>query len=218
MSDSNSKPERSLGLNLGLWDRMTSWQEAVEIVRAADELGYDYVSLPESFGRDGFILCDRLLAATNRIKVNLGLANVFSRSPAVLAQATASLDELSGGRFVLGLGSSTPNLVEGWHGLQYGQPLLRTRETIDLCRRIWRRDKSPYEGRIFKAGGVKMSFAPPSGELPIWHGALLDKSMQLCGEMADGWIPNLLPIEGIASGSIRPIRSDSQYQKADKRC
>lgn len=199
MSQSGLKPRR-LGLNLGLWDRMTNWPEAVEIVRLAEELGYECVSLPESFGRDGFTLCDRLLAATSRIEVNLGLANVFSRSPAVLAQTAATLDELSGGRFILGLGSSTPNLVEGWHGLRYNRPILRTRETIELCQRIWRQDKTPYEGQIFKAGGVKMSFAPASGSVPIWHGALLEKSMQLCGEMADGWIPNLLPVEGIAPG------------------
>lgn len=200
MSDHRDGTQRPLGLNLGLWDRMTSWAETIEIVRLAEELGYECVSIPESFGRDGFTLCDRMLAATSRIKVNLGLANVFSRSPAVLAQTAATLDELSGGRFILGLGSSTPNLVEGWHGLRYEKPLQRTRETIDLCRRIWSRDRSPYHGSIFRAGGVKMTFAPTSESIPIWHGALLENSMKLCGEMADGWIPNLLPVDGIAPG------------------
>jgi alkanesulfonate monooxygenase SsuD/methylene tetrahydromethanopterin reductase-like flavin-dependent oxidoreductase (luciferase family) len=185
-----------LGLNLGLWDRMTNWDEAVEIVRLADELGYHSVSIPESFGRDGFTLCDRLLAATKNIHVCFGLANVFSRSPAVLAQTAATLDELSGGRFILGLGSSTPNLVEGWHGLNFEKPLLRTRETIEICHRIWDRDRSPYDGKIFKAEGVKLSFEPVRKRIPIWHGALLDKSLALCGEKADGWFPNLLPMAG----------------------
>jgi alkanesulfonate monooxygenase SsuD/methylene tetrahydromethanopterin reductase-like flavin-dependent oxidoreductase (luciferase family) len=196
MSDAVSR----LGLNLGLWDRMTTWDEAVEIARFADQLGYHSVTLPESFGRDGFTLCDRLLAATENIQVCLGLANVFSRSPAVLAQTAATLDELSGGRFVLGLGASTPNLVEGWHGLSFDRPLQRTRETIELCRRIWRRDRSPYQGHVFQAGGVKLGFEPLRESIPIWHGALLEKSLRLCGELADGWIPNLLPEEGIAAG------------------
>lgn len=189
-----------LGLNLGLWDRMTSWEQVIDIVLLAEELGYHSVGLPESFARDGFTLCDRLLAATSEINVYLGLANVYSRSPAVLAQTAATLDELSGGRFILGLGSSTPNLVEGWHGLEFRQPLQRTRETMTLCRKIWDRDRSPFEGQIFKTGGVKLGFAPVRQRIPIWHGALLEKSLQLCGELADGWIPNLLPVEGIAEG------------------
>ncbi|MFK8019744.1 MAG: LLM class flavin-dependent oxidoreductase [Pseudomonadales bacterium] len=188
-----------LGLNLGLWDRMTSWDEAVEIARLADELGYHSVSIPESFGRDGFTLCDRLLAATTNIHVCLGLANVFSRSPAVLAQTAATLDELSGGRFILGIGSSTPNLVEGWHGLQFAKAMQRTRETIEICHRIWDRDRSPYEGQIFKTGGVKLSFTPVRNRIPIWHGALLSNSLKVCGTHADGWMPNLLPENGFES-------------------
>lgn len=189
-----------IGLNLGLWDRMTSWEEVIDIVLLAEELGYHSVGLPESFARDGFTLCDRLLAATSEINVYFGLANVYSRSPAVLAQTAATLDELSGGRFILGLGSSTPNLVEGWHGLEYSQPLQRTREAIALCRKIWDRDRTAFDGKIFKTGGVKLGFEPLRKRIPIWHGALLENSLKLCGELADGWIPNLLPIEGIAAG------------------
>jgi alkanesulfonate monooxygenase SsuD/methylene tetrahydromethanopterin reductase-like flavin-dependent oxidoreductase (luciferase family) len=195
-----SKKNLPLGLNLGLWDRMTSWENTVEIVRLAEELGYASVSIPESFGRDGFTLCDRLLAATERIDVCLALANVFSRSPAVLAQTAATLDELSGGRFILGLGSSTPNLVQGWHGLEYSKPLQRTREAIDICHRIWARDRSPYEGEIFRVSGVKLGFTPVRESIPIWHGALLDRALQLCGEKADGWIPTLVPVDAIAPG------------------
>ena len=189
-----------LGLALNLWDRMTTWPETVEIVRCADELGYEVVVLPESFGRDGFTLCDRLLAATERIQVCLGIANTFSRSPAVLAQTAATLDELSGGRFVLGLGASTPNLVEGWHGLRYERPLRRMRETIEICRRIWARDRSPYQGEIFRVEGVKLAFTPLRERVPIWIGALLPRSLELCGELADGWLPTLLPVECIEAG------------------
>ena len=201
MSESNTgEKELPLGLNLGIWDRMTSWDEVIEIARLADELGYDCLAIPESFGRDGVTLCDRLLAATSRIKVCFGIANVFSRSPAVLASTAATLDELSGGRFVLGLGGSTPNLVEDWHGLEFKTPLARTREAIAICHKIWARDPSPFEGKIFRTGGVKLTFKPLRDKIPIWQGAVLEKGLQACGEVADGWIPANLPAECISWG------------------
>jgi alkanesulfonate monooxygenase SsuD/methylene tetrahydromethanopterin reductase-like flavin-dependent oxidoreductase (luciferase family) len=179
---------------------MTTWDQALDIARLADELGYDCVMIPESFGRDGVSLCDRLLAATENINVCFGIANVFSRSPAVLASTAATLDELSGGRFILGLGGSTPNLVEGWHGLTFKAPMARTREVIAMCHRIWSRDRSPFEGEIFRAGGVKLSFEPLRERIPIWNGALLERGLQVCGELADGWIPANLPAECIGWG------------------
>lgn len=210
-----------LGLALNLWERSTPWSEAIEIVRAAEQAGFDVVSVPESFGRDGFTLCDRLLAATSEIRVLFGVANPFSRSPAVLAQTAATLDELSGGRFVLGLGGSTPNLVEGWHGLAFGAPVRRLRETIEMCRRIWRRDRSPYEGRIFRAGGVKLGFEPVRERIPIWLAALLPRSLELAGELADGWLPTLSPVacigpgrEAIARGASRAGRDAAEVTVA----
>ena len=201
MSIEQSEKQRiPLGLNLGIWDRLTSWKNALEIARFADELGYDYLMIPESFGRDGVTLCDRLLAATNNINVCFGIANVFSRSPAVLASTAATLDELSGGRFTLGLGGSTPNLVQGWHGMHFEAPLARTRETIAICRKIWSRDPSPFEGRFFNTGGVKLSFEPLRQNIPIWQGAVLERGLEVCGELADGWIPGNLPREGVAWG------------------
>lgn len=189
-----------LGVNLGLWDRMTRWEEVIEIARLADELGYDCLLIPESFGRDGVSLCDRLLAATSRINVCFGIANVFSRSPAVLASTAATLDELSGGRFILGLGGSTPNLIEGWHGLEFKMPMARTRETIAICHKIWARDRSPFEGQIFRTGGVKLSFQPLRAKIPIWHGAVMEKGLLTCGELADGWIPANIPAECVGWG------------------
>lgn len=189
-----------LGLALNLWERMSTWQDTLEVVRLADELGYHTVVVPESFGRDGVTLCDRMLAATSRIHVCLGIANVYSRSPALLAATAASLDELSGGRFTLGLGASTPNLVEGWHGLRFGRPLRRMRETLEICRRVWARDKTPYAGEIFRTGGVRLGFRPVRERVPIWLGALLPRSLELAGELADGWLPTLVPLEAVAEG------------------
>ncbi len=192
-----------LGLALRLWDRTTTWDQVVEIVRFADELGYDQVSVTESFGRDGFSLADRLLHATSNIKVCVGIANVFSRTPALLAMTAATLDEASGGRFVLGLGASTPNLVEGLHGLTFKEPMQRMRETIELTRKVWARDPSRYDGKIFRAGGVKLGFAPLRERIPIWMGSLLPHSLALCGELADGWTPTMSPKQCLGPGAER---------------
>ena len=202
MSAERSAPSGAarLGLALNLWDRMTSWAQTLEIARAAEQAGFGVVVIPESFGRDGFTLCDRLLAATERIHVCFGIANVFSRSPAVLAQTAATLDELSGGRFILGLGGSTPNLVEGWHGLKFEKPLVRLRETIEMARRIWRGDRSPFAGEVFRAGGVKLGFTPLRSEVPIWLATLLPRSLELTGELADGWMPTLSPVDVVGAG------------------
>ena len=84
--------------------------------------------------------------------------------------------------------------------MEYARPLQRTRETIDICHRIWARDRSPYDGEIFKVSGVKLGFTPLREQIPIWHGALLENSLRLCGEKADGWIPTLVPVDAIAPG------------------
>jgi alkanesulfonate monooxygenase SsuD/methylene tetrahydromethanopterin reductase-like flavin-dependent oxidoreductase (luciferase family) len=186
-----------LGVQFSAWERMTSFADVVEIARLADDLGYAHVTVSESFGRDGVVIADRLLAATSGLEVCFGLANPFSRSPGVLAATAATLDELSGERFVLALGMSTPNLVEGWHGLRFERPLQRMRETVEMCHRAWRRDKAPYEGEVFRAGGVRLGFEP-SRPVPIWSGALLGKSLALTGELFDGWIPGLMPYEHVA--------------------
>lgn len=189
-----------LGLNLSAWERMTSWDHVLDIARLADDLGYANLTVSESFSRDGIVLADRLLAATSDIQVCFGLANPFSRSPGVLAAAAATLADLSGGRFVLALGTSTPNLVEGWHGLTFERPLQRMREAVEMCHRIWRRDKTRYEGEIFRAEGVRLGFEPEHGPVPLWSGSLLAKSLELTGELFDGWIPGLMPLEHIAWG------------------
>jgi alkanesulfonate monooxygenase SsuD/methylene tetrahydromethanopterin reductase-like flavin-dependent oxidoreductase (luciferase family) len=191
-----------LGLQFSAWERMTTFAEVIEVAKLADDLGYAHVTISESFGRDGVVIADRLLAATSGIEVCFGLANPFSRSPGVLAATSATLDELSAGRFVLALGTSTSNLVEGWHGLKFEQPLQRMRETVEMCHRAWNRDKEPYNGKIFKAAGVRMGFEPMR-HTPIWSGALLGKSLELTGEVFDGWIPGLMPLEHVAWGLER---------------
>lgn len=192
-----------LGLVLALWERSggkDAWARACETVRAADRLGYDSVWLTESWNRDPVTLLTHLATQTTRIQLGFGVLNVFSRSPAVLANTAATLDELSGGRVILGLGTSTPNVVRGWHGLAYERPLQRLRETIDICRLAWRRERVNYKGKVFATGGVRLGYQPLRERIPIHLASLRPQSLLLCGELADGWIPTLYPLDGIAAG------------------
>lgn len=196
-------PLPRLGLVLALWERMGGkdpWAQACETVRGADRLGYDSVWLTESWNRDPVTLLTHLATQTAKIQLGFGVVNVFSRSPAVLANTAATLDELSGGRVILGLGTSTPNVVGGWHGLHYEKPLTRLRETIDICRLAWRRERVNYNGQIFQTGGVRLGYQPLRERIPIHVASLRPKSIALTGELADGWIPTLYPLDGIAAG------------------
>ncbi|HEY8516616.1 MAG TPA: LLM class flavin-dependent oxidoreductase [Candidatus Binatia bacterium] len=195
-----------LGLVLAFWERSGGkdpWAQACETVRAADRLGYDSVWLTESWNRDPITLLTHLAGQTSRIGLGFGVLNVFSRSPAVLANTAATLDELSGGRVMLGLGASTPNVVAGWHGLKFDKPLQRVRETIEICRLIWRRERVHYKGRIFSLEGVRLGYQPLRERIPILLASLRPKSIELCGELADGWIPTIYPLDGIAAGRAR---------------
>ena len=206
---STASPLPRLGLVLALWERSggkNAWAQACETVRGADRLGYDSVWLTESWNRDPVTLLTHLATQTERIQLGFGVVNVFSRSPAVLASTAATLDELSGGRVILGLGTSTPNVVTGWHGLSYEKPLRRLRETIDICRLAWRRERVNYKGEIFQTSGVRLGYQPLREHIPIHLASLRPKSIELTGELADGWIPTLYPLDGIAAGRAHIAR------------
>jgi len=212
-SDSPAATRRPrLGLVLALWERAASgtsreaWARVVETTRGAERLGYDSVWLTESWNRDPVTLLTALAGATERIGLGFGILNVFSRSPAVLANTAATLDELSGGRVILGIGASTPNVVAGWHGVKYSRPLARMRETVEICRRIWRRERVNFRGEIFSLAGVRLGYAPLREAIPIHVAALRPKSLELTGEIGDGWIPTLYPLDGIAAGRAHIAR------------
>lgn len=166
----------------------------VEGARLADRLGYELALVPEAWGRDALVVLAHLAGQTERIGLGTGIVNVFSRSPAVLGMATATLDELSGGRMVLGLGTSGPGVIEGWHGLKNERPLQRLQETIDIVSKVLRRDRSAYEGKCFTlAPGFAMRFKPPRAQVPVYLASLSAASIRLAGRKAQGWLPYLLP-------------------------
>jgi F420-dependent oxidoreductase-like protein len=165
--------------------------------RLVDDLGYDTIFVPESWARETFSTLGWLAANTSRVKLGPGVANVFSRTPSLIAQAIATLDDISGGRAVLGLGTSGPGVIENWHGMKFERGLRRTREAVEIIRLALAGSRVEYEGEIFKLHNFRLGFKPPRQRIPIYIGSLGPKNNAQTGQIADGWIPIWLPLEGI---------------------
>ncbi len=170
------------------------WDAIVEHVRAADRLGFDSVWLGEAWGYELFTSLADLARETSRIKLGAGVANVFSRSPAVIASTAATLDERSGGRMLLGLGTSGPQVIEHWHGLRYEKPLRRLREYTEIINTIIAREPLNYAGELFHLErGFTIRFRPPRPHIPIYIASLTPRSIRQTGEIADGVLPTYWP-------------------------
>jgi F420-dependent oxidoreductase-like protein len=172
--------------------------EVGEFARAADDLGYHSIWMAEAWSLDAFMILTSLVPHTTRIGLGTSIVNVYSRTPALIGQSVATLDALSDGRAILGLGASGPQVVEGWHGVPYRKPLQRTRETVDIVRTILRRERLVYDGEIFHLGmGLKLINHPVRAEVPIVVASLGPKNVELTAEIADGWMPTLYsPTQG----------------------
>lgn len=173
-----------------------AWDQVVEKVKLADQLGYDSVWIGEAWGYDVFTSLADLVRVTKRIKLGTGIANVFSRSPGVIASTIATLDERSGGRMLLGLGSSGAQVIEHWHGVPFEKPLRRLREYTEIINMILRREKLLYSGELFHLErGFKLQFRPLRSHIPIYIAAITPKSLEQSGEIADGVLPVYWPKE-----------------------
>jgi F420-dependent oxidoreductase-like protein len=156
----------------------------------AEELGFETVWVGESWGHEAFTLLSHMAAVTERIQLGTGIVNVFSRSPALVAQTVASLDELSEGRAILGLGTSGANVVEQWHGIPYQRPVERMKEYVEIVRLILRGERLEYHSGLFDLQrGFRLPFKPHRQEVPIYLATLAGRSLRLTGELADGWLP-----------------------------
>jgi F420-dependent oxidoreductase-like protein len=180
-----------LGLNLP-YEGSLAFPEAVELAQRAEALGFESVWMPEAYGTDAISILGALAARTQRIQLGTGIVNVFSRTPALLAQTAATLDLISDGRFILGLGTSGYQVVTGWHGIPFDRPLLRMRETMAIVRQVLRRDRLLFDGQIFHLDkGLKLLAHPVRDTVPIYLATLTPGGLRLTGELADGWIPTL---------------------------
>ncbi len=186
-----------LGLNLGYWGAKPV--DPVPLAREAERLGYHSLWTAEAWGSDAVTTLTWVAARTDRIKVGTAIMQIPARTPANTAMTAATLDALTGGRMILGLGASGPQVVEGWHGILYGKPLKRTREYVEIVRAIWERRKSlEYRGEHYSipiAGGtglgrpLKLIFHPLRRRIPIYLAAIGPKNIALAAEIADGWLP-----------------------------
>jgi F420-dependent oxidoreductase-like protein len=167
----------------------------VDFVVEADRLGAHSVWVPEAWGQDALTPLAYLAARTTNIRLGSGIVQIGARTPANLAMAAGSLQALSGGRFLLGLGTSGPQVMEGWHGVRFTSPLAATRETVEIVRQVAAGDKLDHHGRVYDLplpggpGRPMRSMLPPA-PVPIYIAALWPKNLALTGEIADGWIGN----------------------------
>jgi F420-dependent oxidoreductase-like protein len=173
----------------------------IRAARMAEELGYDSIWIPEAWAYEQFQLLSEIALATSRIKVATGIANVFSRSAGLLAMSAATLDEISEGRAILGLGTSGKAVVENFHGVPYRKPLTRLAETIGICRALWRGERlTPELSTLFDARHFKLEMTPRRPTIPIYVASLQEKAIGEIGRLADGWLPTFWPYRHLDDG------------------
>jgi F420-dependent oxidoreductase-like protein len=211
-----------LGVNLGYAPPGTNPAELVPIVHMAEALGYDSAWAAEAWGTDAVSVLGWLGASTTRIKIGSAIMQIPGRSPANTAMTAATLDLMSGGRFILGLGTSGPQVVEGWHGQAWGKPLVKTREYVEIVRAALRRDvvehhgehyRIPYDGPDATGLGkpLKLMVRPLRADIPIYLAAMAPKNVALAAEIADGWLPLFVHPERFADAfgeSLTGARDD----------
>ena len=178
-----------------------------DYVGAADEAGVEAVFVPETWGRDAFSTLVQLAERTERIRLATGIVNVFSRSPAALAQHFATLDELSGGRAIVGLGTSGPQVVEHFHGVQFGRSATRLREVVQIVRMLLAGKPLRFEGTLFRLErGFTLRFTPARRPPPIYLATFRPAGVTLTADLADGWMPMMIPIDRLA-GEVERFRA-----------
>jgi F420-dependent oxidoreductase-like protein len=183
-----------LGLTIGFAPPGTNPAELVELACEAERLGYDSAWAAEAWGTDAVTVLSWLGARTATLKLGAGIMQIPARSPAMTGMTAATLDLLSGGRFLLGLGTSAPPVAEGWHGQEFGKPLVRTREYVEIVRSVLRREPLEHHGVHYDVplGGhrpLKLMARPLRAEVPIYLAAIGAKNVALAVEIADGWLP-----------------------------
>ena len=194
-----------LGLHIGYWGLGLSAQDQLELVREAERVGFDSVWSAEAYGSDAARLLAWIAAQTERIRIGSAIFQIPARSPAMCAMTAATLDHLSNGRMILGIGASGPQVAEGWHGQRFARQLQRTREYIEIVRMALARERVVYDGEIYKlplpdgpGKALKLTISTVQERIPIYLAALGPKNTQLAGEIADGWIPTLFSPEHVA--------------------
>ena len=185
-----------LGVSIGYWGMGIGPADQLAVARAAEAMGYDSIWTAEAYGSDAATVLAWLAASTSRIKLGAGILQIPARSAAMTAMTAATIDQLSGGRFLLGLGSSGPQVSEGWHGVRFGRQLQRTREYVAVVRMALEHQKVEFHGETMDlplpdgpGKALKLTIHPAQKRIPIYLAVLGPKNVALAGEIADGWLP-----------------------------
>ena len=199
-----------LGVNVGYWGIGPTAEEQRDLVQEAERLGYDSVWAAEAYGSDAATVLAWLAGQTERIRLGSSIFQMPARSPAMTAMTAATIDQISGGRFMLGLGPSGPQVSEGWHGQRFARQLQRTREYVEVVRKALGRERLEYHGETIElplpdgpGKALKLMIAPVQERIPIYLAAIGPKNIALTGEIADGWLPIFFSPEHVAE--FRPL-------------
>src|SRR5918998_4551747 len=185
-----------LGLHLGYWGLGVSEQDQLKMVREAEAAGYHSAWAAEAYGSDTATVLAWLAGQTETIKLGAGIFQMPARSPAMTAMTAATLDNLSNGRMLLGIGSSGPVVAEGWHGQRFAKQIQRTREYVTVVRKALARERLEFHGETIDlplpdglGKALKLTISPVQEQIPIFLAAIGPNNTKLAGEVADGWIP-----------------------------
>src|SRR5258705_5047061 len=191
-----------LGLHIGYWGVGLTADEQLKLVREAESLGFDSVWSAEAYGSDAATVLAWLAGQTEKIKLGSAIFQMPGRTPAMTAMTAATIDQISDGRMLLGIGSSGPQVAEGWHGQPFAKQLQRTREYVEILRKALARERLEYEGDSYvlpipdgPGKALKLMIAPVQERIPIYIAAIGPKNTALTGEIADGWIPTFFSPE-----------------------
>jgi F420-dependent oxidoreductase-like protein len=209
-----------LGLHIGYWGLGLTAPQQLELVLEAERLGYDSVWTAEAYGSDAATILAWLAQATSTIKLGSAIFQMPGRSAAMTAMTAATIDQLSDGRMLLGIGSSGPQVAEGWHGQRFARQLQRTREYVAVVRMALARERVAFDGETLQlplpdgpGKALKLTIASVQERIPIYIAAIGPKNTTLAAEIADGWLPTLFSPEHV--GEFRPLLEEGFARAGD---
>src|SRR3954452_9064787 len=217
-----------LGVHIGYWGLGLTAADQLAIVQEAEQVGYDSVWTAEAYGSDAATILAWIAGQTERIKLGSAIFQIPGRSAAMTAMTAATLDQLSGGRMLLGIGTSGPQVAEGWHGQRFGRQLQRTREYIDVVRMALARERVEYHGETLElplpdgpGKALKLTIGTVQERIPVYLAAIGPNNTRLAGEIADGWLPFMFSPEHagelvglLEEGASRAERSLDDFEIA----
>jgi alkanesulfonate monooxygenase SsuD/methylene tetrahydromethanopterin reductase-like flavin-dependent oxidoreductase (luciferase family) len=202
---------RKLAISLN-WSENFNLKGLIERAKIADAARIHSIWVAETWGYDALTMLTAFAEHTSKIQLATAIVNIYSRTPAALAQHFGTLDKLSNGRMIMGLGTSSPQVIEHFHGVKFNPPLTRLKETVEIINLLLAGNALNYDGKLFKLSrGFKLRFEPARKHIPIWIAALNPKSVEFTARHTDGWLPAMIPLGGLtqATAEFRALAKEA---------